>query len=1365
LLAVPTVSAQTVYSHTGADQTYTVPPGVTAINVKLWGAGGAREGGSGAFVSGTLAVTPGETLTIIVGGGGVVGPPSGLSASAYGGGGRAVGDTFFGPPGAGGGRSAIRRGSTELVTAGSGGGGYGANSNPGGGGGLLAGVDPPLFGSVGRGGTQTAGGSKAPDSTTATNGSQFQGGTGHNGPTFPGGPGGGSGYYGGGGGASDASTGGAGGGSSLTSNLTSFSGSAGSIGAAAGVAPGGASDADYLAGIGRGGASTPAATNGGHGRVVISLAGPPANSAPTDIALSPSSLSENNLANATVGTLTATDPNSGDTHTFTLVGGAGSTHNSSFSIIGSTLFIGVAADREVLGTYSIRVQARDSGTGNLTFEKALTVSINDVNDVTPVVTAGQSFTLAENSAFSSVVGTVAAQDGDVTPTTFSGWTILSGNTGSAFGIVPATGQIRVASSAALDFETNPVFTLGVRVSDGVNVSATQSITIQLTNVPEAPLIGLPTSANITSTTATLGGTITTDGGSAITARGVVYAPTATDADPFIGDPGVLQVPHASNGSGIFTVNISSLSAGTDYSFKAYATNGVGTAYTAVATFITGSGSTSTSGVWMGTALVSTGGPFDCTGVNFEATLGFVPATGIPYPFLHAGGGLTGEFNDLPDGGIVAMSFGGIIYYFQIGYTGTGITLTHFTPATGPEWKWVAGPQARNGAGIYGSLNVAASANNPGARQGAMNWRAPDGSLWLFGGYGYATSVTNPPRYLNDVWQYQRDVGSWVWRAGANAPNQVGVYGTVGVEAPANAPGSRHSGTTWTDADGHLWLFGGYGVGSTAAGAAPLNDLWRFNRTTGHWTWMKGSALINAPATYGSQGIAAAANTPGARSNATGFYRDGSLWLFGGYSGASHFNDLWRYEIATGDWTWVGGANVPNQNGIYGTQGVSAAGNQPGSRRDATGWAGLDGRLYLFGGLGLAASGTTLGDLSDLWRYDPMSQEWTWIKGVSTLNATGVYGTLNTPALSNLPGARSAGSGWVTADGDLWLVAGFKSSSQSFDDVWIYDISSNQWTWRHGSAGLLNQTGVYGTQGTASATNKPGGRFTPSTWVTLNGTLWIFGGGGVDAFGNTGRLGDLWSYGIPNPSGTPYDSTTPSAFPGSLIVNDEPSATDATAGTMAYVPVSGQLSGNDPDGDRVLFSMAGASNTSHGTLTLNTDGTWTYTPVPGFTGMAVFQFTAADNYGGESSVRTLRISVITNPADSDGDGIADAYEQSVWGGLATADGEGDADLDGQSNYFEFLAGTNPLDASQNLSTALAVPGQQSENGTVKLQLNHVRPGVNYHLESSGDLATWTRIGTFSFKVAGSAEIEDPEPSSGSARFYRMILEATPAAILP
>ena len=60
------------------------------------------------------------------------------------------------------------------------------------------------------------------------------------------------------------------------------------------------------------------------------------NSAPTDIALSPSSVAENQPSGTTVGTLSTTDPDAGNTFTYTLVSGTGSTDNASFTIVGQT---------------------------------------------------------------------------------------------------------------------------------------------------------------------------------------------------------------------------------------------------------------------------------------------------------------------------------------------------------------------------------------------------------------------------------------------------------------------------------------------------------------------------------------------------------------------------------------------------------------------------------------------------------------------------------------------------------------------------------------------------------------------------------------------------------------------------------------------------------------------------------------------------------------------------------------------------------------------------------------------------------------------------------------------------------------------
>ena len=83
----------------------TIPNGVSSINVKLWGAGGAGTsaklwglvtvqtvyaGGSGAFVSCDIAVTGGKTIYLLVGQGGQVPSYGANSAAAIGGGGNSI---------------------------------------------------------------------------------------------------------------------------------------------------------------------------------------------------------------------------------------------------------------------------------------------------------------------------------------------------------------------------------------------------------------------------------------------------------------------------------------------------------------------------------------------------------------------------------------------------------------------------------------------------------------------------------------------------------------------------------------------------------------------------------------------------------------------------------------------------------------------------------------------------------------------------------------------------------------------------------------------------------------------------------------------------------------------------------------------------------------------------------------------------------------------------------------------------------------------------------------------------------------------------------------------------------------------------
>ncbi|MDB9521076.1 DUF4114 domain-containing protein [Dolichospermum circinale CS-1225] len=102
------------------------------------------------------------------------------------------------------------------------------------------------------------------------------------------------------------------------------------------------------------------------------------NEAPTGLSLSNDSVNENVPDNTVVGSLITTDPDTEDSFTYSLVNGEGDDDNSSFTIDGDQLRINSSPDFETKSNYKIRVKTQDA-TG-LTYEKALTVNINDINE-------------------------------------------------------------------------------------------------------------------------------------------------------------------------------------------------------------------------------------------------------------------------------------------------------------------------------------------------------------------------------------------------------------------------------------------------------------------------------------------------------------------------------------------------------------------------------------------------------------------------------------------------------------------------------------------------------------------------------------------------------------------------------------------------------------------------------------------------------------------------------------------------------------------------------------------------------------------------------------------------------------------------
>ncbi|WP_390342602.1 tandem-95 repeat protein [Variovorax boronicumulans] len=137
------------------------------------------------------------------------------------------------------------------------------------------------------------------------------------------------------------------------------------------------------------------------------------------------------------------------------------------------------------------------------------------------------------------------------------------------------------------------------------------------------------------------------------------------------------------------------------------------------------------------------------------------------------------------------------------------------------------------------------------------------------------------------------------------------------------------------------------------------------------------------------------------------------------------------------------------------------------------------------------------------------------------------------------------------------------------------------------------------------------------------------------------------------------------------VNDAPTVPDYTKTTNEDTPVNGQVVGSDIDGDTLTYTKG--SDPAHGTVTVNADGTYTYTPGANFHGTDSFTVTVSDGHGGTT---TSTVNVTINPVNDPP--TAPNYNQTtnedtpVNGKVTGADVDGDA--------LTYTKGSNPSNGS-------------------------------------------------------------------------------------
>ncbi|WP_339787714.1 hypothetical protein, partial [uncultured Imperialibacter sp.] len=204
-----------------------------------------------------------------------------------------------------------------------------------------------------------------------------------------------------------------------------------------------------------------------------------ANDPPTSVSVSNAEFAENLPVGSELATLSTSDQDETDNHTYTLVAGEGDTDNASFTISGDKLLANAIFDFETKAAYTIRVQTMDAA--DAVFSDAFVFTIIDDNDA-PSAISLSSDEFVENLPVGSELAILSTSDQDETDS--HTYTLVGGEGDTDNGSFTITDN-KLLANTVFDFESKASYTMRVQTEDAAGAVFSAAFVITITDDNDA----------------------------------------------------------------------------------------------------------------------------------------------------------------------------------------------------------------------------------------------------------------------------------------------------------------------------------------------------------------------------------------------------------------------------------------------------------------------------------------------------------------------------------------------------------------------------------------------------------------------------------------------------------------------------------------------------------------------------------------------------------------------------------------------------------------------------------------------------------------------------------------------------------------